>query len=104
MTRYVKKPVTVDAFQMTDKGMNDATDWPDWLLYAQQLPRMQPGALRVRRRNNRGRITEYDICAVPAPQVVERNAWVVRDVTGKIWTMTDDIFRKMYEAVPEEGE
>lgn len=30
--KYVKKPIIVEAFQMSEARMKDCSSWPDWLL------------------------------------------------------------------------
>lgn len=99
MTRYRKRPITVDAFQMTEAAMNDPTDWPEWLLDARyKVSVSAPGSLRPRT-NADGRIADYDIFTLEGPHIVIPDAWIIRGVKGEIWAVRDDIFRETYEEV-----
>ncbi len=41
---YIKKPVIVHAFQLTDDNMNHIQSWPDWLQDAWKKEKYSPGA------------------------------------------------------------
>lgn len=84
--RYVKKPVTVDAFQW--KGQ-PKEEWPDW--FVEEWPRMSMGSV--------------DGCAVlviPTLEGVMQAAygdWIICGIRGEIYPCKPDIFEQTYEAV-----
>ena len=43
--RYRKRPVVIEAFQMTREARVDNRDWPSWLNRAWNLSRSEPGAV-----------------------------------------------------------
>lgn len=43
--KFRKKPVVIEAFQMTKERRVSNDDWPDWMLLAWQLERETPGSL-----------------------------------------------------------
>ncbi|MCG8429605.1 MAG: hypothetical protein MJA29_00300, partial [Candidatus Omnitrophica bacterium] len=45
MPKYQKKPVVIEAFQMTKERRWDNSEWPNWLNYAWNLEPSDPGAV-----------------------------------------------------------
>ena len=43
--KYRKKPVVIEAFQMTKERRASNADWPEWMHRAWQLDRETPGSL-----------------------------------------------------------
>lgn len=46
MPKYRKKPVVVEAFQMTKDRRQDNSEWPEWLNIAWNANHNEPGAAR----------------------------------------------------------
>ena len=100
MTWYRKRPISVQAFQMTDAAMNGDVAWPDWLAAAGTKDDGEEGALHPRTRES-GRVTDYAIYTLEGPHIVILDAWIVQGPapTHEIWAVRDDIFRATYEEV-----
>ena len=45
MALYRKKPVVIEAFQITEETRNDNKDWPNWLNQAWNKDRKEEGAV-----------------------------------------------------------
>ena len=45
MLKFRKKPVVIEAFQMTKERRLDNSEWPNWLNEAWQKEQTEPGAL-----------------------------------------------------------
>ena len=94
--RYRKKPVVIEAFQMTRERRMDNKDWPDWLHKAWNGDRDAKGTLQ--------RIA----LDVPLPDLLEIvtlegnhqvtwGDWIIRGVKGELYACKPDIFAMTYE-------
>ena len=102
MTWYRKRPISVQAFQMTEAAMNREIYWPDWLEEASEKPAGEAGALRpVVADDSDTRVVSYEIYTLEGPHIVILDAWIVQGPapTHEIWAVRDDIFRATYEEV-----
>ena len=102
MPKYRKKPVVIEAFQMTKERRWDNSEWPNWLHAAWQKDPSE-GALWI------------DPDCPPAPghesaaelvcgtlegvHRVDWNDWIIRGVMGEIYPVKDSIFKITYEKV-----
>ena len=94
--KFRKRPVVIEAFQMTEARRNDNSEWPDWLNQAWQ---MEPGegSLFI----DAGDPARQRL-VVSTPEGVYRviwNDWIIRDIKGGIYTCKPDIFEATYEPV-----
>ena len=79
-TRYRKKPVEIDAFQMTRELRLSNVDWPQWLHEAWNTERGEAGSLSpVEPGTSDGQL---EIRTLEGPLLVEWGAWIVRGVAG----------------------
>lgn len=102
MSEYRKKPVVIEAFQMTKERMRDSSDWPDWLNRAWQLPTTEIGS--VFRAENDGLVigSGYPIVCIfmlEGIHKVEYDDWIIKGVKGELYPCKPDIFALTYEAV-----
>ncbi len=96
MPRYRKKPIVVEAFQMTEDNWIGNRGWPEWLHDA-KLPNchnigashFRDGAIRVWDRMR-------ELC-------VDFDDYIVRHENGDLTSLKPDIFEATYETV-EGGE
>lgn len=97
MGKFRKRPVVIEAFQMTQDRRMDNTDWPAWLGEAWNGNRDEAGTLQ-----------RVDISA-PLPDELEvvtlegnhRVSWgdyIIRGVKGELYACKPDIFAATYEA------
>ena len=102
---YRKRPIAVEAFQMTAAAMNrDEIEWPLWLELAYNKPADTPGALKPRDQDSENGVTSYTIYTLEGPHVIERDVWIIQGPPprSEIWGVQPDIFAETYEPVPEE--
>ena len=91
--KYRKKPVIIEAFQMTTERMQDNSEWPAWLHEAWQKYRHQRGALyRIHERM-------LGICTLEGHMNVTPGTWIVRGIAGELYPIQADIFEQTYEPV-----
>lgn len=96
MSKFRKKPVVIEAFQMTEESRHDNRDWPEWLNEAWQREPGE-GALFIDATDDmRQRL------AIGTTEGVMRVAWddwIIRGVKGEIYPCKPDIFLATYEPV-----
>ena len=90
MSKFRKKPVIVDAFQMTSAQFQDHTDWPEWLKDALYKPMHEEGCVWF-----------YDghlhLHAIGGTVLVSRDDWIIRGVEGELYPCKPSIFAETYE-------
>jgi hypothetical protein len=96
--QYRKKPVVIEAFQMTKERRMDNSEWPAWLNEAWYGNRDEPGTLqRVSTRRSLPDILE--IVTLEGNHLVSWGDWIIRGVQGELYPCKPDIFAATYEAV-----
>lgn len=94
MPRYRKKPVVVNAYQMTNDNALDYFNWPSWLQAGLTKEPTQEGAV-IR---SEGVIR---IQTLEGRQLVSPNDYIIEGVKGEIYPCKPDIFEATYEEVTE---
>lgn len=101
-TRFRKRPLVVEAFQMTRERREDNADWPDWLHRAWNREPGVPGAVGCLKtvHGDLDPSRRLVICTLEGEHLVEWGDWIVRGVRGELYPCKPDIFEQTYEAVP----
>ncbi|MGI9306841.1 MAG: hypothetical protein ACR2P5_05995 [Gammaproteobacteria bacterium] len=110
MGRFRKKPVEIEAFQMTEERWLGNSEWPNWLNEAWQRERGEEGSLFS---GEEGSL--FSDAADPARQRlcigtlegVHRVAWddwIIRGVKGELYPCKPDIFEATYDPIAEEAD
>ena len=99
--KYRKKPVVIEAFQITPERRNDNSEWPAWLHEAWDKPVAEAGAL----------FHNADGClkGEPTPlfihfrgiQKVNWGDYIIQGVQGELYPCKPDIFDATYGPVEE---
>lgn len=97
MTRFRKKPVVIEAFQMTKERRLDNSDWPNWLNEAWQKEQTEPGSLYPSAHNSGN--DKLKIHTLEGEHLVEWNDFIIQGVQGEIYPCKPDIFDMTYEKV-----
>jgi len=92
--KYRKKPIVVEAFQMTEVAYFRRDGWPQWLHLATIKPREQPGAFYMGR-------TSPMIFTLEGSMRVEWGDYIIQGVQGELYPCKPDIFEATYEVVGE---
>ena len=90
--KFRKKPVVIEAFQMTEDRRASNADWPDWMHLAWQLDREAPGALYP---TGDGTLS---IGTLEGQRLVSWGDWIIQGVKGELYPCKPDIFNASYEA------
>lgn len=93
--RYRKKPVVIEAFQMTEKRRNDNMDWPEWLNEAWNKKQTDVGALFIRPMDHTRQLLA--IATMEGPLMVSWGDWIIKGVQGELYPCKPDIFAATYE-------
>lgn len=93
--KFRKKPVVIEAFQMTKERRVSNADWPDWMHQAWQLDRETPGALYPTEKGT-GDGT-LSIGTLEGQHLVLWGDWIIRGVKGELYPCKPDIFDATYE-------
>ena len=88
--RFRKRPVEIEAFQMTPDRRESSDGWPGWLLTAWATPCEQPGSFFALS----GAMLLTTLEGVMA---VSPGDWIIRGVKGELYPCRADIFELTYE-------
>ena len=91
--KFRKKPVVIEAFQMTREAMDSHSDWTEWLHKAWDKHPEASGSLFF---------DEDDILRINTLEgchVVSVDDWIIQGVKGEIYPCKPDIFEATYESV-----
>jgi len=89
--KYRKKPVTIEAFQLTADRWEDNRDWPSWLHEAWNSGVFFPDKLPIR---------IPTIKTLEGNHIVTLGDFIIQGVKGELYPCKPDIFYETYEDVP----
>jgi hypothetical protein len=95
--KYRKKPVVIEAFQMTEERRWNNSDWPEWLHKAWNMPDLIEGALSID--TNDETRTKLVIGTKEGVHRVTFGDWIIRGIQGELYACKPDIFEQTYELV-----
>jgi hypothetical protein len=99
--RFIKKPVVIEAFQMTKERRWDNSDWPEWLYEAWNKPIYEPGALWSFT-DEHGSNDNLAIVTLEGIHKITWGDWIIKGVKGELYPCKPDIFEETYEALKDE--
>jgi hypothetical protein len=96
--QYRKKPVVIEAFQMTEDRRMDNSEWPEWLNAAWNTDEGTPGAL-FRKDMDAPMPDTFCIQTLEGIHLVSWGDWIIRGVAGELYPCKPEIFAATYEKV-----
>ena len=99
MPKYRKKPVVINAFQMTEERRQDNSEWPNWLNQAWQKEWDEEGSLYPKDYPNSDGTDKLRIGTLEGDQHIEWDDFIIQGVRGEIYPCKPDIFDATYELV-----
>ena len=100
--KYVKKPVAIEAFQMTRTRREDNSEWPEWLNKAWQKRYCSEGAVwPVNLPNSDGK-DKMCIGTLEGVQLVSWGDYIIQGVKGELYACKPDVFKLTYSEVKYE--
>lgn len=101
--KYRKKPVVVEAFQMTYARRQSNAEWPNWLHEAWNKDHHEVGCLYPTDYPNSKGTDQLRIVTLEndhtTAQIVGWGDYIIQGVNGEIYPCKPDIFHKTYELV-----
>jgi len=93
--KFRKRPIVIEAFQMTEVRRYDNKDWPDWLNRAWNKDGGE-GAMSI----DSDDPTKKNLCVGTLEGVyrITWNDWIIQGVKGEIYPCKPDIFALTYES------
>ena len=97
--KYRKKPVVIEAFQMTEERRASNMDWPGWLHEAWQKDTHETGSLSPGKFPLSCNPDELQITSLEGEMLVNFDDWIIQGVKGELYPCKPDIFAATYEKV-----
>ena len=97
--QYRKKPVVIEAIQMTSERRRDNRDWPEWLYRAWNMKPSEVGSVFCN--HHYGLPGDYPVYVSTLEGVmsVAVDDYIILGVAGELYPCKPDIFEMTYEAV-----
>ena len=99
MAKYRKKPVIIEAFQMTKERRQDNSEWPNWLNLAWNADFPEPGAISCEDYPNSDGTDRLVIQTLEGQYSVSWGDFIIQGVQGELYPCKPDIFGATYEKV-----
>lgn len=96
--KFRKKPIVIEAFQMTHSRRWDRQDWPEWLYHAWNLDARE-GALFISPDDPEEELLVLG--TLEGCHNVDWDDWIIQGIRGELYPCKPDIFEKTYEAVEQ---
>lgn len=93
--KYRKKPVVIEAFQMTKERRASTTAWPIWLIKANYRNRGMPGSLQRVEASKPESL--FEIVTLEGNHLVSEDDFIIRGVQGELYPCKPDIFERTYD-------
>jgi len=95
--KFRKKPVVIEAFQMTRNRRADNSEWPNWLNVAWQMGFDEVGAVSCTDWPNSDGTDQLVIHTLEGVMYVGWDDWIIQGVKGELYACKPDIFAATYE-------
>jgi len=99
-TKYRKKPVVIEAFQMTEARRWDNSEWPNWLHLAWNKDPGGEGALWKNPNDPTG--NRLVVGTKEGAHKVTWDDYIIQGVQGELYPCKPDIFAATYDPVEED--
>jgi len=99
MAKYRKKPVVIEAFQMTKERRQSNMDWPRWLHEAWDKDHSEEGALFPSQFPHSDGTDKLMIHTLEGNHLVGWDDYIIQGISGEIYPCKPDIFEATYEPV-----
>jgi hypothetical protein len=97
--KFRKKPVVIEAFQMTKERRLSNHDWPHWLHEAWNKNWPEAGSVSCEDYPTSDGTDRLVISTLEGVHTVGWDDWIIRGVQGELYPCKPDIFEVTYEKV-----
>ena len=95
--KFRKKPIIIEAFQLTPERRASNYEWPNWLHRAWQLERETLGSLYPTIANTSD--GTLSLGTLEGQHLVSWGDWIIQGIQGELYPCKPDIFEATYEKV-----
>ena len=99
MPKFKKKPVEIEAFQMTRERRADNSEWPNWLNEAWNAEWPKAGAVSCEDYPRSDGTDRLIISTLEGEHTVGWDDWIIQGVKGELYPCKPDIFDATYDPV-----
>jgi len=99
MPKYRKKPVVIEAFQITEETRQDNRDWPEWLNRAWQKENDAEGSVYPVDYPNSDGTDELRVFTLEGIHNVGWGDFIIQGVNGELYPCKPGIFYKLYDRI-----
>ena len=102
--KFIEKPVSIEAFQMTSRLAESSADWPQWLHSAWNKGISEEGSMTALPETTRKETDPsklFQILTLEGRHIVRDGDWIIRGVKGELHPCKPDIFSQTYELAEE---
>ena len=90
--KYQKKPIIIEAFQMTKERRSNNKDWPGWFNKAWNSQVVEPDEYDIKHGKIKIKTLEGDM-------VVDWDDYIIKGIEGELYPCKPDIFNKSYGTI-----
>ena len=100
--KFRKKPVAIEAFQMTARMADSLADWPQWLQDAYRKGQYEEGSItRLSDLVTEATDKLFQIMTLEGRHIVRGDDWIIQGVRGELHSCEPYIFDLTYEPAEE---
>lgn len=99
MPKFRKKPVVIEAFQMTKERRQDNSEWPEWLHKAWNKKYPSEGAVWPENYPDSDGKDRLCIGTKEGVHVISWDDWIIQGIQGELYACKPDIFEQTCEPV-----
>ncbi len=99
--RWRKKPIVIEAFQMTYAARQDNSEWPVWLSQAWNKENHEIGSLYPEDYPHSQGNDRLVIHTLEGRMMVGWGDYIIRGIAGELYPCRAEIFHNTYEEVPD---
>jgi hypothetical protein len=97
--QYRKKPVVIEAFQMTEERRQNNADWPNWMHKAWNKDITEIGAIYCEKYPNSDGTDNLLVQSLEGVMRVSWGDYIICGVKGELYPCKPDIFEVTYEKI-----
>ncbi len=94
--KFRKKPVVIEAFQMTKERRSDNSEWPNWLHRAWNGNPHEKGSVWPSNYPKSDGSDRLVITTLEGDHFVDFDDWIIQGIQGELYPCKPDIFEATY--------
>jgi len=99
--KFQKKPLIVEAFQLTEASRNDNSGWPEWMHEAWNKSQIDVGAVYPAGYPVNPGLDPLKLNLEPGVAVIPFGDWIIRGLGGELYPCSDAVFVASYDPVDD---